>query len=95
MSAIAQTPEGVVLTVRVVPRASRNRVDGLLGDALKIRLQAPPVEGRANEALVDFLAATLGVPRRTVTLLAGSASRHKRLLVTGAREAAVRAALGL
>jgi uncharacterized protein len=95
MSAIARTPGGVILTVRVVPRSSRNRADGLLGEAIKIRLQAPPVEGRANEALVAFLAAALGVPRRNIVLLAGAASRNKRVRVTGTSEADARAALGL
>lgn len=95
MGAISQTAGGILLTVRVVPRSSRSRVDGLVGDALKVRLQAPPVDGRANAALVDFMAEALGVPRRAISLAAGLTGRTKRLRVEGITEAAARAALGL
>ena len=95
MSWIASSPEGAVLNVRVVPRASRNQVQGLHGDALKIRLQAPPVEGKANAALVAFLAETVGVPKRDVLLMSGAASRHKRVRVRGLAPSLVAARLGL
>lgn len=87
------TPDGVVLNLRIVPRASKNEVAGTMGDTLKIRLQAPPVEGKANEALIRFLAEKLAVPARGVALLAGSTSRQKRVLVTGLDEPAIRARL--
>jgi hypothetical protein len=75
--------EGVELTVLVQPRASRTRVVGEHDGQLKIQLAAPPVDGEANAALVEFLAKALGVPRRQVTLVAGDASRRKRVAVHG------------
>ena len=93
MDWIKQTAEGVEVSVRAVPRASKNALQGLLGDALKVRLQAPPVEGKANEALRDFLAETLDVPARSIRILSGETGRNKRVLVAGARLEAVRARL--
>ncbi len=75
--------DGVELTVLVQPRASRTRVVGEHDGQLKIQLAAPPVDGEANAALVEFLAKALGVPRRQVALVAGDASRRKRVLVQG------------
>jgi uncharacterized protein (TIGR00251 family) len=85
---------GVRLRVRVQPRASRTECAGLIGDELKIRLAAPPVEGAANDALVRFLAARLGVARAAVFLVAGGSSRSKLVEVQGVEEAAVRVRLG-
>ena len=83
MSWIQSVNGGCVISVRVTPRASKNQVQGVLGDALKIRLQAPPVDGKANEALVHFLADTLGWPARNIDLLSGETSRNKRLMLHG------------
>ena len=94
MSYLASTPDGVQLTVRVTPRSSRNRVDGPVGDALKIRLHAPPVDGKANDALLDFLAEQLGVPRRALVLQAGTQGRLKRVLVRGVTADHVAARMG-
>jgi hypothetical protein len=87
---------GIRLTVHVQPRASRTEIDGQYGDALKLRLAAPPVDGAANEALVRFLADTLDRPRSAVRLTAGASSRRKTVEVTGigAAEAARRLGLG-
>ena len=85
MDWLKQTAEGVEISIRAAPRAAKNAVQGVLGDALKIRLQAPPVEGKANEALVKFLAEVLDVPPRAVRLLSGETGRNKRVLVAGAR----------
>ncbi|MBI5905973.1 MAG: DUF167 domain-containing protein [Deltaproteobacteria bacterium] len=71
------------LPVRVVPRASREGVAGFEGGVLRIRLSAPPVEGKANEALVRFLAKALGVPRGRVTLAVGARGRSKVVRVDG------------
>ncbi|MCU0620265.1 MAG: DUF167 domain-containing protein [Gemmatimonadales bacterium] len=71
------------LTIHVQPRASRTEVVGLHGDALKLRLAAPPVDGAANDALLQFVADTLGRPRRDVTLEGGAAGRRKLLRVEG------------
>jgi uncharacterized protein (TIGR00251 family) len=76
-------PGGVELAVLVQPRASRTRVVGEHDGLLKIQLAAPPVEGEANAALVEFLSKLLGVPRRQVELLTGDASRRKRLAIHG------------
>jgi len=79
--------------VRVQARASRSEVSGAYGDAVKIRLAAPPVEGAANKALIAFLAKSLGVSKSAVTITAGERSRSKTVQVVGMRPAAVRAAL--
>jgi len=78
--------EGVdlILDVRVQPRASRSELAGLYGDRLRIRLHAPPVDGRANAALVEFVAATFGVPRAQVVIEHGLAGRDKRLRLRAA-----------
>ncbi len=83
MPPITPTATGIRLTVQVQPRASRNELAGRHGDSLKVRLQAPPVEGAANEALVRFLAERLGVPRAAVRIVAGPASRRKAVLIDG------------
>jgi uncharacterized protein (TIGR00251 family) len=80
---ITEAKGGVTFAVRVVPRASRNEIVGIHGDALKVRLTAPPVEGRANEALVAFLAQRLGVRKSQVEIVAGTTSRRKMIRVTG------------
>lgn len=80
---ISATPAGVRLTVHVQPGASRSEVAGTHGDAIKLRLAAPPVDGKANEALLRFLADRLGVPRRSVSLVRGAASRAKVIEVSG------------
>ena len=74
---------GVLLTVRVQPRASRDEVAGAIEGALKIRLCAPAVENRANEALTEFLAAVLKVPKSSVRILSGERGRTKRVEITG------------
>ena len=74
----------------MIPRAPRNRVDGLRGDAVLIRLAAPPVDGAANEALVAFLSDALGLPRRCITIVSGEKSRDKRVRIEGLDEATAR-----
>ncbi|HTK48669.1 MAG TPA: DUF167 family protein [Gemmatimonadaceae bacterium] len=81
----------VRVAVHVQPRASRSEIVGLHGTALKVRLQAPPVEGAANDALVALLAERLGVARRAVRVVAGAASRAKTVEIDGTTEEAVRA----
>ena len=78
---ITEVEGGVVFAVRVVPRASRNEIVGVQGDALKVRVTAPPVEGRANDALIAFLAQRLGVRKRQVEIVAGTTSRRKMIRV--------------
>ena len=83
MPPIASSATGVRLTLAIQPRASRTELAGVHGDALKIRLTAPPVDGAANEALVRFLAEVLEVPRGAVTITAGQSGRRKTVAVEG------------
>ena len=78
---ITEAGGGVTFAVQVVPRASKNEIAGIHGDALKIRLTAPPVEGKANEALIAFLAQRLGVRKGQVEIVAGATSRRKMIRV--------------
>jgi uncharacterized protein (TIGR00251 family) len=71
--------EGCVLDASVVPNAKRTAIDGLHDGALRVRLAAPPVDGKANQCLIDWLAGQLGCPKRSVTLLRGQSSRRKQL----------------
>ena len=73
----------VIFAVRVLPRASKDEIAGEIAGALKIRLQAPAVEGRANEALIEFLAQVLKSPKSAVRILSGERSRIKRLEIRG------------
>ena len=80
---LTETPDGAVLNLRIVPRAAKNAIHGELGDALKIRLCAPPVDGAANAALIEFLSDFFSLPRARVQLLSGATSRNKRVLLAG------------
>jgi hypothetical protein len=90
MLALRRDGERVVFTVRVTPRASANAVGGERDGALLVRLSAPPVDGKANDALIKVLASALDVPRGAVRLEQGGASRTKRVSVPLSAEAAVR-----
>ena len=92
---LTPTSEGVALPVRVVPRAGRDALDGVVEGALRVRLAAPPVEGAANRALLAFLADALGVPRRDLALLRGERGRHKLVLVRGLTADEVRRRLAM
>ena len=76
-------PASCTLAIKVVPNAPRSAVAGWLGEALKVKVHAPPVEGRANEELCSFLATQLGLPRRSVTVLRGDYSRLKLVRIEG------------
>ena len=95
MSWITDSKEGVIIQVHASPRASKTQVQGLHGDALKIRLQAPPVDGKANETLIEVLAKTLGIPQRQITLISGQTSRQKRLNLQGITANQVGISLGI
>lgn len=81
---------GVRFSVRVQPRASRTDIAGIHGDAIKIRVAAPPVEGAANQELVSFLAKQLGVPRAAVRIARGETGRQKVIEVAGVQAETVR-----
>ncbi len=80
---IQERDGAVVVAVRIQPRASRDEIAGEMNGALKIRLQAPAVEDRANEALVEYLARLLKTPKSAVRILSGEHSRSKRLEIAG------------
>ncbi len=84
MAWIAETNDGVVLSLHCQPGAKASRVVGLHNDRLKLQLQAPPLENRANEALVAWLAGQLSLPRKQIEILTGHTSRQKRVSVRGA-----------
>ena len=86
-----ETPEGVILNVRAQPRSSKAGLDGLLGDAVKVRVRAAPVDGKANKELVETFAAAFGVPKSAVSFKGGETSKTKRLLVRGVTAAGVKA----
>ena len=80
---LTTTAAGICLAVKLQPRASKNEIGPSQGNEIKIRVTAPPVEGAANEALIRFLAETLGCPRSAVQIVRGHASRHKTVAVAG------------
>ncbi len=89
MIPIHDTPAGATFQVKVHPRARKNAITGTIGDAIKLSLTTPPVEGRANEACIAFLAKFLNVARSSVTIAAGESSRQKLIRIAGLRAAQV------
>jgi len=92
---VVATRTGIRLTVHLQPNARRSELAGLHGDALKVRIAAPPVDGAANAAVIAFLADRLRVPRGSIRLLSGAASRRKRLEIDGVSLENARLALGM
>src|SRR5947208_202624 len=86
MAAIQKTKTGVSFAVKVHPRAKKNAITGMVGEAFKLSLTAPPVEGRANEACIEFFAEFFKVPRSSVTIAAGERSCNKIIRVDGVTE---------
>ena len=77
----------MILSVRVIPRSPKSAISGRRGDAIVIRLAAPPVGGAANDALVDYLARLFGRPKRDVRIVSGAKSRDKRVKIDGVSDA--------
>lgn len=90
MIPIHETSAGVMFAVKVHPRAKKNAITGEVGEALKVSLTAPPIEGRANEACIEFFAKLLRVPRSSVTIASGLSSRNKVIRVVDVTGAYVR-----
>jgi len=86
---LRETAGGTLLSVKLQPRASKNEIGGPLGDELKIKVTAPPVDAAANQALIELLADTLDCSRAKVELLRGQTSRHKTILLHGFKPADV------
>ena len=95
MAAIKNSVNGATFAVRVHPRAKKNAITGEVGDAVKLSLTAPPVDGKANDACIDFFAKLLEVPRSSVTIAAGQTSRSKVVRVAGLSAQQVRGRLGI
>ena len=95
MIPIHDSGTNITLAIRVHPCANKNAITGEVGDALKVSLTSPPLEGRANEACVKFFAKLLKVPRSSVTIASGRSSRNKVIRVTGITSQHVRERLGV
>ena len=94
MSWIKSENNACLLTIKATPRASRNEIAGVQAEWLRVRLQAPPVDGKANACLIAFLADQLGVAKAAISLVSGDTSRAKRVRITGIEPASVRDRLG-
>ncbi|MFZ0796527.1 MAG: DUF167 domain-containing protein [Terriglobales bacterium] len=94
MIPVRDSNAGTTFAVKVRPRAKKNAITGEVGDALKLALTAPPVDGKANDACIEFLAKLLKVPRSSVTIAAGQGSRNKVIRVAGLSVQQVRDRLG-
>ena len=95
MSIFTECPDGIVLNVRAQPRSSRPGLDGLMGDALKVRIKSAPVDGKANKELVETLADEFGLSKSRVEFKSGETSKSKRILLKGIDVSAVMKKLGL
>lgn len=86
---LTETPDGVILNVKAQPRSSKAGIDGLLGDAVKVRIRCAPVDGKANKELVETLADAFALPKSRVVFKSGETSKQKRILLQGVSAAAV------
>ena len=93
MIPVQESAKGIVFAVKVQPRARRNAITGVVGDMLKLALTAPPVDGRANQAVIEFLAELFEIPRASVTIASGETSRNKKVRITGMSRQTVEAKL--
>ena len=94
MGWFAETTEGVVVNVKAQPRSSRAGVDGLVGDAVKVRIRCAPVDGKANKELVETLADAFGIAKSDVVFKSGETSKTKRLLLRGVSAAKAKEVIG-
>ena len=88
-----ETDEGVILNVKAQPRSSRAGIDGVIGDAVKVRVKSAPVDGRANKELIETIADAMGLPKSSVVFKGGETSKTKRILLKGIGGSAVSAAV--
>lgn len=89
MIPLQESAKGVTFAVKVHPRARKNAITGTVGDALKLALTAPPVEGKANQAVIEFFAELFAIPRSSVTITSGETNRNKVIRISGVGRAAV------
>ena len=92
---VRDTAQGARFALRVQPRASRNAIAGVVGDAVKLAITAPPVDGKANQAVIEFLAELFGVSKSSVTIVSGETGRNKVIAVRGVSAEQARKALGV
>ena len=89
MVPVTESAKGITFAVKVHPRARKNAITGTVGDVLKLAVTAPPVEGKANQAVIEFFADLFAIPRSSVTIASGETSRNKVVRITGPSRAAV------
>lgn len=89
------TPQGVILSVFIQPKASKNEIVGLFNSELKIKVQSPPVDGKANETLVEYLSEVLRIAKSKIQIIKGETNRHKKVLIVGLNEAQIKSLIGL
>lgn len=94
MAYLTETPEGTILNVKAQPRSSKAGVDGLIGDAVKVRVRCAPVDGKANKELVETLAEAFDLPKGRVVFKSGETSKQKRILLSGVTADEVRKVVG-
>jgi len=92
-SYVSDTPEGAIISVRAQPRSSRSGLDGVMGDAVKVRIRCAPVDGKANKELIETLADAFGLAKSCVVFKSGETSKTKRLLLKGLSAANVENAI--
>jgi uncharacterized protein (TIGR00251 family) len=90
-----ETTEGTILNVKAQPRSSKAGLDGLLGDAVKVRIKCAPVDGKANKELVETIADVFGIPKNRVVFKSGETSKQKRILLIGISADRVREVVGV
>lgn len=94
MACFSENVDGIILNVKAQPRSSRSGLDGLVGDAVKVRIRSAPVDGKANKELVETLADAFGLPKSRVIFKGGETSKTKRILLQGLTAEQVRAVVG-
>ena len=92
---IRDTAQGAQFALRVQPRSSRNAIAGVVGEAVKLAITAPPVDGKANQAVIEFLAELFRVPKSSIAIVSGETGRNKLIAVRGLSAEQVRKALGV
>ena len=90
----SESPEGAIISVRAQPRSSRAGVDGIMGDAVKVRVRCAPVDGKANKELVETLAEAFDIPKSSVVIKSGETSKTKRVVLRGVTVERVREVVG-